>query len=167
MKNATIFGYILAAIFAAGFLYENIQVRKLKDLLYTNMKTIQSDIQKIEKKAEEPKTSSFMTTNPVPMEKPVPEEETIFTATAEYKLEGRTVETEQLPQSNLAGVVVIGISVDQEGNVVKTTVGATSTIKEKSVLDSARDAAMKTRFSPTDDGAAKTVGNITYTFSQD
>lgn len=167
MNKTSAIGYLLAAVFAAGFIYEGIQVRKLKELLDTDVKSIQTKIQKIEKKAEEPMVSSFMATDPIPEEEPAPAEEIILTASAEYKLEGRTVETEQLPQSDLPGVVVIGISVDQEGNVVKATVGATSTIKEKSVLDSARDAAMKTRFSPTDDGAAKTVGNITYTFSQD
>lgn len=165
MNRTTIIGYVLAAVFAAGFVYQTMQVNKLKNMLTVEVKALQEKVQGIGEKPAAPAVNNFMDTT-IPQKEEAEEPAASMSAEAEFKLDGRTVETKELPESNLAGVVVIGISVDQEGKVVKATVGATSTIKDEAVLEAAKEAALKTRFNATDDGAAKTVGNITYRFTQ-
>lgn len=64
-----------------------------------------------------------------------------------------------------AGVVVVEILVDQDGNVVSTREGVKgSTTTDITLLKLAREAALKSKFSSKDDAPVHQKGYITYTF---
>lgn len=85
-----------------------------------------------------------------------------------YSLGGRKALSKPAPvyNCNEEGVVVVQITVDQNGNVTEAKPGARGTTNTASCLASqARIAAMKTKWEPSPTGAEKQVGTIRYNFS--
>lgn len=85
-----------------------------------------------------------------------------------YSLGNRKALSKPAPvyNCNEEGVVVVQITVDQNGNVVEAKPGARGTTNTASCLASqARIAAMKTKWEASPTGAEKQVGTIRYNFS--
>lgn len=83
-----------------------------------------------------------------------------------YSLAGRSL-VGKLPlpakDYNSEGIVVINISVDKEGKVVSASVGKGTNTGDDHLLQSAKAAALKAQFSPTDKPTLQ-MGTITYIF---
>lgn len=83
-----------------------------------------------------------------------------------YSLSGRSL-VGKLPlparDYNSEGIVVINISVDKEGKVVNASVGRGTNTGDDHLLQSAKAAALKAQFSPTDKPTLQ-MGTITYIF---
>lgn len=83
-----------------------------------------------------------------------------------YSLAGRSL-IGKLPlpakDYNSEGIVVINISVDKEGKVVNASVGRGTNTGDDHLLQSAKAAALKAQFSPTDKPTLQ-MGTITYIF---
>ncbi len=83
-----------------------------------------------------------------------------------YSLAGRSL-VGKLPAPakdyNTEGVVVINISVDRDGKVVSASVGKGTNTGDDHLLQSAKAAALKAQFSPTDKPTLQ-MGTITYIF---
>ena len=83
-----------------------------------------------------------------------------------YSLAGRSL-VGKLPlparDYNSEGIVVINISVNKEGKVVNASVGRGTNTGENYLLQSAKAAALKAQFSPTDKPTLQ-MGTITYIF---
>lgn len=84
----------------------------------------------------------------------------------DYRLDGRELVGKlPLPAKtyNTEGIVVIRISVDKEGNVVNATSSKGTNTSDDHLIQLAKAAAYKAKFSPTDKPEFQ-VGTITYTF---
>jgi outer membrane biosynthesis protein TonB len=67
---------------------------------------------------------------------------------------------------NEEGLVIVTIEVDAKGNVTKATAGVKgSTNTATCLLSQAKEAALKTTWEPSNDGATRQVGTIKYRFS--
>ncbi|MEE3463600.1 MAG: energy transducer TonB, partial [Candidatus Cryptobacteroides sp.] len=74
----------------------------------------------------------------------------------------------QRPEYNVqeSGIVVVTISVDRYGNVIKAVPGADgTTVTDKNLWTAARKAAMETHFSQKSDAPEQQQGTITYIFN--
>jgi TonB family protein len=83
-----------------------------------------------------------------------------------YNLKGRSVRHLPAPSTNLAeeGKVVVEITVDKDGNVIKAKPGVKgSTTTSSQLLNLARSAAMQAKFNPNPNADVQ-VGTITYIF---
>lgn len=67
--------------------------------------------------------------------------------------------------TNISGVVVMSIKVDQYGNVQQATVAEGTTISDKNILTAARNAALNTHFNMSSDAPALQEGTITYNYN--
>jgi outer membrane biosynthesis protein TonB len=84
-----------------------------------------------------------------------------------YDLGGRGVQTLISPKYDIQkdGIVVVDISVDQNGNVTQATPGTKgSTVLDEDLLKVAKDAALKTKFVVKKDAAVVQKGTIKYIF---
>ncbi len=80
-----------------------------------------------------------------------------------WSLKGRSlIGSLQKPSydKNIEGKIVVEVWVDPKGNVIATEIGQGTTISDKSLQQSARQAAMNVKF--TDGEVAKQQGFITY-----
>jgi hypothetical protein len=87
-----------------------------------------------------------------------------------YSLQGRRVAKKPVisTNSNDVGVVVVNITVDRQGNVVKAEPGARGTTTlNLDKLKVAKQAALDTKFSPKPDGPAEQFGTMTVSFTFD
>jgi TonB family protein len=67
--------------------------------------------------------------------------------------------------SEKSGKVVVDITVDEKGNVIKAVAGGRgTTVQDKNLFDQAVSAARKAKFNPSSTGENKQVGTITYNF---
>ncbi|MCD6202447.1 MAG: hypothetical protein J7K46_11635 [Bacteroidales bacterium] len=84
-----------------------------------------------------------------------------------YSLGGRTPQKLPLPEYNyqVAGVVVVEVTVDRNGNVTKATPGVKgSTTLNQDLLNAAKKAALASKFDRKPDAPAFQKGTITYKF---
>ena len=84
-----------------------------------------------------------------------------------FRLEGRVKQYLPYPEKvkNRAGIVVVEIKVDRQGNVVDAVPGAKgSTTLDENLLRAAREAALKTKFERKPDAPEFQKGYITYNF---
>ena len=84
-----------------------------------------------------------------------------------YSLGGRKASSLPKPinSTNEGGVVVVEITVDPNGNVLTATPGmAGSSTNNKALLQAAKKAALKTKFTKKSNAPAKQIGVITYRF---
>lgn len=89
------------------------------------------------------------------------------TGVGDYQLAGRKVITKPAPKYNCdeQGIVVVEISVDQQGKVISAQPGARGTTNPaKCLLDQAKIAAMNTKFDSSNSAPDKQVGKIIYNF---
>jgi outer membrane biosynthesis protein TonB len=87
--------------------------------------------------------------------------------TISYSLGGRGVQELISPKYDIQkeGIVVVDISVDQDGNVTQATPGTKgSTVLDEDLLKVAKDAALKTKFEVKKDAPAVQKGTIKYIF---
>ena len=87
-----------------------------------------------------------------------------------YQLGNRKAVTTPKPifDCNETGKVVVRITVDKSGNVIAAQPGRPGTTNTLAcLLKRAKEAAMKTKFSPDPEAAAKQMGKIIYNFSYD
>lgn len=85
-----------------------------------------------------------------------------------YQLGGRKAlsKPKRVQECNEAGVVVVSIEVDRNGNVIKATPGVRGTTNNsRCLLEPAKEAAMATKFNPDSDAPSRQVGKIVYKFS--
>jgi hypothetical protein len=85
-----------------------------------------------------------------------------------YLLGGRKALNKEkfLQDCNEAGIVVVSIEVDRNGNVSKATPGVRGTTNNsRCLLEPARRAALATRFNSDSNAPAKQIGKIIYKFS--
>ena len=85
-----------------------------------------------------------------------------------YQLGGRKAlsKPKRVQECNEAGIVVVSIEVDRQGNVVKATPGVRGTTNNsKCLLDPAKAAALATRFNADSDAPSRQIGKIIYRFS--
>ncbi|MEH6405872.1 MAG: energy transducer TonB [Leeuwenhoekiella sp.] len=85
-----------------------------------------------------------------------------------YQLGGRKAlsKPKRVQECNEAGIVVVSIEVDRNGNVVKATAGVRGTTNNsKCLLDPAKEAALATRFNPDEKAPSRQIGKIIYKFS--
>lgn len=85
-----------------------------------------------------------------------------------YLLGGRKALNKEkfLQDCNEAGIVVVSIEVDRNGNVIKATPGVRGTTNNsRCLLEPAKRAAMATRFNSDSKAPAKQIGKIIYKFS--
>lgn len=88
--------------------------------------------------------------------------------TAKVKVENRYVNGRTpLPAvtNGLPGTVVIGVTMNQIGDVNSASVKAGTTINDEDILDACKVAALKTQFSFNAEASSKHPGTITYTFT--
>lgn len=86
---------------------------------------------------------------------------------ASYRIEDRYTESRlYMPEimARDAGVVVVKITIDIIGSVIKTSVDDATTITDEEVIDACRKAALKTRFNLNSSAPERQEGKITYTF---
>jgi hypothetical protein len=84
-----------------------------------------------------------------------------------WKLDGRQANSLPKPvyNSDEQGIVVVRITVNQEGTVVRAEPGAQGTTTSSTILwQTAREAALKSRFSANPNAPEQQVGTITYRF---
>lgn len=84
-----------------------------------------------------------------------------------YRLGGRRAlnKAREIPDCNEAGIVVVQIEVNQNGQVIKATPGVRGTTNSAACLtEPARRAAMSTRFNSDPKAPARQVGTIVYSF---
>jgi outer membrane biosynthesis protein TonB len=87
-----------------------------------------------------------------------------------YSLYGRRVAKKPVisTSSNDVGIVVVNITVDRQGNVIKAEPGARgSTTLNLDKLKVAKQAALDTKFSPKADGPEEQFGTMTVSFAFD
>jgi len=85
-----------------------------------------------------------------------------------YRLGNRQALSKPKPayECNEEGNIYVSITVDKSGNVVSAQPGAKGTTNSAPcLLESAKDAALKTKFSPDQTAPAKQIGLIIYNFS--
>ncbi|WP_028377525.1 energy transducer TonB [Leeuwenhoekiella sp. MAR_2009_132] len=85
-----------------------------------------------------------------------------------YQLGGRKAlsKPKRVQECNEAGIVVVSIEVDRNGNVIKATPGVRGTTNNsRCLLDPARAAAMATKFNGDTDAPSRQIGKIVYKFS--
>ncbi|MGB3773677.1 MAG: energy transducer TonB [Leeuwenhoekiella sp.] len=85
-----------------------------------------------------------------------------------YQLGGRKAlsKPKRVQDCNEAGIVVVSIEVDREGNVIKATSGVRGTTNNsKCLLDPAKAAALATRFNSDSEAPSRQIGKIIYRFS--
>ncbi|HEA28850.1 MAG TPA: energy transducer TonB [Leeuwenhoekiella sp.] len=85
-----------------------------------------------------------------------------------YQLGGRKAlsKPKRVQECNEAGIVVVSIEVDREGNVIKATPGVRGTTNNsKCLLDPAKAAALATRFNADSEAPSRQIGKIIYKFS--
>ncbi|RXG14037.1 outer membrane transport energization protein TonB [Leeuwenhoekiella aestuarii] len=85
-----------------------------------------------------------------------------------YQLGGRKAlsKPKRVQDCNEAGIVVVSIEVDRNGNVIKATPGVRGTTNNsRCLLDPAKAAALATKFNPDTDAPSRQIGKIVYKFS--
>lgn len=85
-----------------------------------------------------------------------------------YDLNGRQLEVRPRLVTNNPeqGQIVVGITVDQDGNVTEATPGVKgTTITDASLYLLVKDAALKTKFNKSPDGTPEQYGTITFNFT--
>ncbi len=85
-----------------------------------------------------------------------------------YQLGGRKALNKEkfVQECNEAGIVVVSIEVDRNGNVTSAIPGVRGTTNNsKCLTEPAKRAAMATKFNPDDKAPAKQIGKIVYRFS--
>lgn len=85
-----------------------------------------------------------------------------------YQLGGRRAlsKPKRVQECNEAGIVVVSIEVDRDGNVIKATPGVRGTTNNsKCLLDPAKAAALATKFNPDGEAPSRQIGKIVYKFS--
>ncbi|RXG24737.1 energy transducer TonB [Leeuwenhoekiella aequorea] len=85
-----------------------------------------------------------------------------------YQLGGRKAlsKPKRVQECNEAGIVVVSIEVDRNGNVTKATPGVRGTTNNsRCLLDPARAAALATKFNGDSDAPSRQIGKIVYKFS--
>ncbi|MEC8883853.1 MAG: energy transducer TonB [Bacteroidota bacterium] len=85
-----------------------------------------------------------------------------------YQLGGRKAlsKPQRVQDCNEAGIVVVSIEVDRNGNVIKATPGVRGTTNNsRCLLDPAKAAALATKFNPDTDAPSRQIGKIVYKFS--
>ncbi|WP_416439973.1 energy transducer TonB [Leeuwenhoekiella sp. A16] len=85
-----------------------------------------------------------------------------------YQLGGRKAvsKPKRVQECNEAGIVVVSIEVDRNGNVIKATPGVRGTTNNtKCLLEPAKEAALATRFNSDDKAPSRQIGKIVYKFS--
>ena len=89
------------------------------------------------------------------------------TVSAKAKAENRYITSSILPKvsSGPEGIVCIGISIDNLGQVVASKVSKGTNIVDEDILEVCKEAALRCRFSKNFDAPMKQPGTITYTFS--
>ena len=92
-----------------------------------------------------------------------------MTVTSSYRLEDRYVSNKvRIPEylGDQEGTIVVNITVDDIGNVKKTSVGEGSTITDEEVIEASRKAALRTSFNYASGTREDLDGTITYTFKK-
>lgn len=85
-----------------------------------------------------------------------------------YQLGGRKAlsKPKRVQDCNEAGIVVVSIEVDRNGNVIKAVPGVRGTTNNsRCLLDPAKAAAMATKFNSDSDAPSRQIGKIVYKFS--
>ena len=85
-----------------------------------------------------------------------------------YQLGGRKAlsKPKRVQECNEAGIVVVSIEVDRDGNVIKATPGVRGTTNNsRCLLDPAKAAALATKFNGDTDAPSRQIGKIVYKFS--
>ena len=85
-----------------------------------------------------------------------------------YQLGGRKAlsKPKRVQECNEAGIVVVSIEVDRNGNVIKAVPGVRGTTNNsRCLLEPAKAAALATRFNPDDNAPTRQIGKIVYRFS--
>ncbi|WP_031427305.1 energy transducer TonB [Flavimarina sp. Hel_I_48] len=85
-----------------------------------------------------------------------------------YQLGGRKAlsKPKRVQECNEAGIVVVSIEVDRNGDVIKATAGVRGTTNNsKCLLDPAKAAALATRFNSDNEAPSRQIGKIVYRFS--
>ncbi len=85
-----------------------------------------------------------------------------------YQLGGRKAlsKPKRVQECNEAGIVVVSIEVDRNGNVTKATAGVRGTTNNsRCLLDPAKTAALATRFNSDSEAPSRQIGKIIYKFS--
>ncbi|MGB5942852.1 MAG: energy transducer TonB [Leeuwenhoekiella sp.] len=85
-----------------------------------------------------------------------------------YQLGGRKAlsKPKRVQECNEAGIVVVSIEVDRNGNVIKATPGVRGTTNNsKCLLDPAKEAALATKFNSDTGAPSRQIGKIVYKFS--
>ncbi len=85
-----------------------------------------------------------------------------------YQLGGRKAlsKPKRVQDCNEAGIVVVSIDVDRNGNVIKATAGVRGTTNNNScLLDPAKEAALATKFNADSNAPSRQIGKIVYKFS--
>lgn len=87
---------------------------------------------------------------------------------SEYSLKGRKAISKTIPKyiCNEEGIIVVDVTVDQNGKTISATAGVKGTTNTAScLLEQAKIAALNTKWSADSNAAAKQVGKIIYNFS--
>ena len=85
-----------------------------------------------------------------------------------YQLGGRKAlsKPKRVQDCNEAGIVVVSIEVDRNGNVIKAVPGVRGTTNNsRCLLDPAKAAALATKFNSDSDAPSRQIGKIVYKFS--
>ena len=85
-----------------------------------------------------------------------------------YQLGGRKAlsKPKRVQECNEAGIVVVSIEVDRNGNVIKAVPGVRGTTNNsRCLLDPAKNAALATKFNSDSDAPSRQIGKIVYKFS--
>lgn len=85
-----------------------------------------------------------------------------------YQLGGRKAlsKPKRVQECNEAGIVVVSIEVDRQGNVIKATPGVRGTTNNaRCLLDPAKAAALATQFNADNEAPSRQIGKIIYKFS--
>ena len=84
-----------------------------------------------------------------------------------YSLSGRKATARPTPQNNCneAGTIVVRVTVDRNGNVIRALPGIKGSTNSSSCLKNiAKDAAMRTKWEPKASATAEQIGSIVYNF---
>lgn len=85
----------------------------------------------------------------------------------QFNLSGRSPNSLPLPEynSSATGKVVVTITVNRNGEVIRAIAGARgTTISDRTLWEAAKEAALRSRFNSTTDEAHEQIGSITYNF---